>query len=157
MGRRLLLHELVQCFKTYMGLEPLEVRFFFRQQFTKLDLALKRLIKNCWKLIQSLSIMFLTIGLDKFFGCQKSYGNTSRLKNFYTIFFFRYGPEPMEVSKSKSASVRLKTYLYDFSERTEFFWVKTPMGIKRFDIHFERYLSYLRVNFKVALSGLKIR
>ena len=24
----------------------------------------------------------------KFFGCQKSYGNTSRLKNFYTDFFF---------------------------------------------------------------------
>ena len=25
----------------------------------------------------------------KFFGCQKSYGNTSRLKNFYTDFFFQ--------------------------------------------------------------------
>ena len=35
------LYGLVQLVKTLMGLEPFEVRFFFRQQFTKLDLALK--------------------------------------------------------------------------------------------------------------------
>ena len=63
----------------------------------------------------------------------------------------------MEVSNYKSVSVRSKTYLDDFFETTDFFGVKTLMGIKRFEIHFERFFSSLGVNIKVALNGLKIR
>ena len=46
MGR---LSALVQDFvrvKTPMGLEPFEVRFFVKIKFTKVDLALKGVIKN---------------------------------------------------------------------------------------------------------------
>ena len=37
-------------FKTLMGLNPFEVRFFVREKFTKVDLALKGVIRNCSKL-----------------------------------------------------------------------------------------------------------
>ena len=36
--------------KTPMGLEPFEVSFFVRVQFTKVDLALKEVIRNRLKL-----------------------------------------------------------------------------------------------------------
>ena len=84
--------------KTLMGLEPFEIRFFFRQKFTTLDLALKWLIK---KLLRTYSKFIHDAFNDlkkKIVGCQKSYGNACRLKIFYSIFFFSYESEPMEVS-----------------------------------------------------------
>ena len=46
MGSRSSLHEDFVRVKTLMGLEPFEVRFFFGQNFTKFDLALKLVVKN---------------------------------------------------------------------------------------------------------------
>ena len=66
-----------------MGLEPFEVRFFFGERFTKIDLALEVVIKNRSKVVWGLSIMCLKIWLKNFF-FQKSYGNTTRLSFFYT-------------------------------------------------------------------------
>ena len=44
-----------------MGLERFEVRFFFREKFTKFDLALKEVIKIRCKVSTRLNMMFLTI------------------------------------------------------------------------------------------------
>ena len=87
MGSRSSLNEDFVRVKTLMGLEPFEVRFFIRQKFTKSNLALKWLISNFLKIFKSLFMMILTFKLEIFFVGQKSYWNTSRLKNFYTIFF----------------------------------------------------------------------
>ena len=46
------------CVKTLMGLEPLEVKFFSGNKFTKFDLALKEVVKNRSKVVSRLSIMF---------------------------------------------------------------------------------------------------
>ena len=46
MGSRSSLHEDFERVKTLMGLEPFEVRFFVRIKFTKVDLALKGVIRN---------------------------------------------------------------------------------------------------------------
>ena len=61
MGRRSLLHEDGSRVKTPMGLERFEVRFFFREKFTKFDLALKEVIKNRSKVGTRLSMMFSKI------------------------------------------------------------------------------------------------
>ena len=47
-----------------------------------------------------------------------------------------YGPKSRKKSKSKSASVWLNTSLYNSLEINEFFWVKTLMGIQRFEVQF---------------------
>ena len=46
-----------------MGLQPSEVRFFFEEQVTKIDLAYYAVIENHSKVDQRLSMMFLTISL----------------------------------------------------------------------------------------------
>ena len=46
MGRRASLRGLFGFFKSLMGLEPFEVRFFFGEKFTKIDLALTEVITN---------------------------------------------------------------------------------------------------------------
>ena len=73
-------------FKTPMGLEPFEVRFFIGKKFTKFDLAVQQDIKNRSKGIWRLFSVFFTIWTKPFF-CQKSYGNTTPFKLFHTIFF----------------------------------------------------------------------
>ena len=52
MGRRSSLHEDFVRVKTLMGLERFEVRFFFREKFTKFDLALNGVSEICLKLLQ---------------------------------------------------------------------------------------------------------
>ena len=47
MGSRFSRFHRFRVFKTPMGLEPFEVRFFLRVKFTKIDLALKAVTKNC--------------------------------------------------------------------------------------------------------------
>ena len=39
-------YKYIVAFKTLMGLEPFEVRFFFGEKFTKFDLAPEEVIKN---------------------------------------------------------------------------------------------------------------
>ena len=51
MGRRKSLREIFVRVKTPMGLEPFEVRFFFEEKFTKIDLALEGVIKNLLKVV----------------------------------------------------------------------------------------------------------
>ena len=46
MGRRFSRFHKFRDFKTHMGLEPFEVRFFVRVKFTQVDLALKGVIRN---------------------------------------------------------------------------------------------------------------
>ena len=60
---------------------------------------------------------------------------------------------PKIVSNCKLNSVRLKTFLYDFSETTEFFLVKTPVGIKHFD---KTEVNRSEVIQKIASMRLKI-
>ena len=50
-----------------MGLEPFEVRFFFGEKFTKIDLAVEGVIENRSKVVYTLSVMFVTISLKYFF------------------------------------------------------------------------------------------
>ena len=57
MGRCSSLHEDFVRVKTPMGLERFEVRFFFREKFSKFDLALKIVIKNLSKIGTRLSMM----------------------------------------------------------------------------------------------------
>ena len=59
----------------------------------------------------------------------------------HTIFVFIYRPGRREVPKSKFASVRLKTFLYDSLETREFWWVKTPMSIWWIEVHFRAIKS----------------
>ena len=49
-----------------MGLGRFEVRFFFGEKFTKVDLAPKGLIKNRSKVVYTLFVMFITISLKYF-------------------------------------------------------------------------------------------
>ena len=141
MGRWSSLYELQMRVKTLMGLERFEVRFFFGQKFTKTDLALEVVIKNLSKVIWALSVMFSRVWLKHFFLSKVIWEHHSIQFFFTNQKKISYRSGPMEVSKYKSASVRSKTYLYDSSETTDFVWVKTPMGIKRFDIHIERFLD----------------
>ena len=39
------------AFKSLMGLQPFDVRFFSGEKFTKFNLALEKFIKNCSKLV----------------------------------------------------------------------------------------------------------
>ena len=61
MGSRSSLHEDFARVKTLMGLEPFELRFFVGQKFTKINLALKLLIRNSIKLVHSFFMMLFTI------------------------------------------------------------------------------------------------
>ena len=49
-------------------------------------------------------------------------------------FSYRFGVK--KASKSKFASVRLKTYLNEKKQNLQFLWVKTVMGLERFVVHF---------------------
>ena len=51
MGRCSSLPEGFERVKTPMGLEPFEARFFFGDNFTKIDLALEGVIKNLSKVV----------------------------------------------------------------------------------------------------------
>ena len=67
-----------------MGLEPFEVNFFFEEKFTKFDLTLEIVIRNHSKIcLKSLCDVSNDMA-EEFFVCQKSYGNTIRMKFFYT-------------------------------------------------------------------------
>ena len=131
-----------------MGLEPFEVRFFCGQKFTKFDLALKWPIRNFLKLVHDVFNDFT----EKFFGCQKSYGKTSRLKKFYTNFFFQlrvraHGGIQLKICFSTIKDLRIwffanngiflsqnsygyKTHLYSFRA---IFWPK----LTQFDLTLE--------------------
>ena len=84
MGRCSSLHEDFVRVKTPMGLERFEVRFFIWEKFTKIKLALSWVCENILKLAERFFMMFRTIWLRYFFLFQKSYGNTTRLKFFWT-------------------------------------------------------------------------
>ena len=89
MGSRSSLHEDFVRVKTLMGLEPFEVRFFVEQKFTKFDLALKWLIRNFLKLVQSLFIMFLTVSREIFLVFKSLMGTPIDWKFFTRNFFFQ--------------------------------------------------------------------
>ena len=54
---------------------------------------------------------------------------------------FSYGSGVMKVSKSKFASVGLKTYVNDIFKIERFLWVKTHMGLPRFHFYFRTIFS----------------
>ena len=88
MGSRLSLHEDFVRVKTLMGLEPFEVRFFVEQKFTKFDLALKWLMRNFLKLVQSLLMMFLTIWQENFLVVKNLMGTPVDWKIFIRKFVY---------------------------------------------------------------------
>ena len=47
--------------KTPMGLQPFEVRIFFEENFTNVDLALQQIIKNLLKVAKKWAIVCSTI------------------------------------------------------------------------------------------------
>ena len=61
MGGRSSLHEDFVGVKTPMGLGRFEVRFFSRDKFTKVDLALKGVIRNHSKVSYTRCMMFSRI------------------------------------------------------------------------------------------------
>ena len=77
---------------------------------------------------------------ERIYWCQKSYGNTTRFKNFLTP------KKNSKASKSKFASVRLKTYLNEKKQNLQFLWVKTVMGVERFVVNF---LTLFSIDHKV--------
>ena len=89
MGSRSSLHEDFVRVKTLMGLEPFEVRFFVEQKFTKFDLALKWLMRNFLKLVQSLFMMFWTLWQENFLVVKSLMGTPVDWKIFTRNFFFQ--------------------------------------------------------------------
>ena len=85
--------------KTPMGMQWFEVDFraiffVFVAKFTKIDLALKKVIQNRSKAVQGLSVMFWTIWLKNFL-CVKSHMGTALDSIFFTYnFFISYSPGP---------------------------------------------------------------
>ena len=67
-------------------------------------------------------------------------------------FSYRFGVK--KASKSKFASVRLKTYLNEKKQNLLFLWVKTPMGLERFVAHF---LTLFSMDHKVLPNRPKNR
>ena len=133
MGWRFSRFHRFRVFKTPMGLDWFEVRFFFEERFTKIDIAPKEVIKNHWKVGYRQSMMFLTISLNNFFLSKVLWEHHSIENFWHTIFFFSFGIDPRKVPISKTASLRSKTFRYDSLETREFLWVKTRMGIQ---VHF---------------------
>ena len=106
MGRRFSRFHRFRVFKTPMGLEPFELGFFVRKKFTKIDLALKVVIKNHSKLVYRLSVMFPTISRKNFFLSKVLWEHYSIEKFLHTRKFFIVDIDPMEVPISKFASLR---------------------------------------------------
>ena len=67
-------------------------------------------------------------------------------------FSYRIGVK--KASKSKFASVRLKTYLNEKKQNLQFFWVKTVMGVERFEVHFlklfRRIIKFYQIGQKIV-------
>ena len=135
-----------------MGLERFEVRFFFGEKFTKIDLALEVVIKNLSKVVWGLSVKFSRIWLKNFFVVKIHMGTPLEWKILLHNFFFSFGIDPRKVPISKTASVRSKAFRYDSLETRELFWVKIPMGIQ---VHFRDFfclcewiLTWLKIDYK---------
>ena len=67
-------------------------------------------------------------------------------------FSYRFGVK--KASQSKFASVRLKTYLNEKTQILHFLWVKTVMGVERFEVHF---LTLFSIDHKVLPNWPKHR
>ena len=87
-----------------------------------------------------------------FFGVKSLMGTPLDWKIFRHQKKISYGPGVRKASKSKSASVRLKTYLNEKKHIKQFLWVKTPMGIQRKLNRVKRFRKFLRFSWK---SGSK--
>ena len=70
--------------KTPMGLGRFQVRFFSEEKFTKFDLAPKELITKLLQICLHTDCNAFNDITEEFCFCQNSYGNTTRLKIFYT-------------------------------------------------------------------------
>ena len=135
-----------------MGLEPFEVRFFFRQQFTKLDLALKWLIKNCLKLIQRLSMKFFTIWKENFLVVKSLMGTLVDWKFFTRNFYFQlqvraYGGIQLKICFStikdlpiwffSNNGIFLSQNSYGYKTHLYSFWATFRPKITKFNLTFE--------------------
>ena len=90
--------------KTHMGLERFEVRFFFGEKFTKIDLALKVVIKNLSKVVWGLSVKFSRIWMKNFvvvkihMGTPLEWKILLRSKNFQLHFRSKPNKSPKKLS-----------------------------------------------------------
>ena len=98
--------------------------------------------------IKDLPIWFF--GNKGIFVSQTSYGHTMVWSSISSDFFdferfdrksIKIGYKPRKVPISKTASVRLKTFLYDSLKIRDFLWVETPKAIQRFEVHFRAIFS----------------
>ena len=64
-----------------MGLEPFEVSFFVRVKFTKVDLALKGVIRNRLKLWAANSLWYEYKGIQLHFSRVKTHMGLERFEN----------------------------------------------------------------------------
>ena len=115
----------------------LQVRVYFAVQ-----------IKKKIGTIKDLPIWFF--GNKGIFVSQTSYGHTMVWSSISSDFFdferfdrksIKIGYKPRKVLISKTASVRLKTFLYDSLKMRDFLWVETPIAIQRFEVHFRAIFS----------------
>ena len=105
--------------------------FFFWEKITNFDLELQGVAENHSTVAQRLSIMFLRIWSMNFLFVKSLMGLPFKWNFFLRKNKLRCGSELRKISKSKIASVRLKTFLFDFYQTSEFSWVKTRMGLQR--------------------------
>ena len=99
--------------KTPMGLGQFEVRSFSGDKFSKVDLALTIVIKNKPKVGYTRSIMFSTIAHKDFFFPKVVWERHSIDFFFSNQKYFTLWFRHREARKFKSASIQLKTFLYD--------------------------------------------
>ena len=122
---------------------------FFREKFTNFDLELEGVAENYSTVGQRLCIMFLRIWSYNFLFVKSLMGLPFKWFFFHRKNKLRCGSEPWKISKSKIASIRLKIFLIDFYRTSEFSWVKTPMGLQRFQVQVWANFSCFWENLKV--------
>ena len=153
MGRRFSRFHRFRVFKTLMGLEPFEVGFFVREKVTKIDLALKVVIKNHSKLVCRLSVMFLTITRKNILFVKSPMGTLLDWKFFKHKKKISFDIDPKEAPISKFASLRWKTFLYDSLETRELLWVESHMGIQLFEVHFGAIFLSSRESIEIGYKS----
>ena len=152
MGRRSSLHEDFVRVKTPMGLGRFEVRFFSRDKFTKIDLALTLVIKNHSKVGYTRSMMFSRIWLKIFF-LVKSHMGTPLDWNFFTFkkkshFHLLLGQTRAQNKSCSKLDIRYLRRMC-FSSWSFLTQITNPMGLEGFI-----WLESLFVGQKKVASNL---
>ena len=118
-----------------MGLQPFEVRFFFSENFTKIDLALTIVIKNHWKVGYTRSMMLSRIWLKNFSFVKSCMGTVLDWKFLTLKKKYHFDLLLGQTRARKKSSWELDTrYLIPmcFSPWSFLTHIKNPMGLEGF-------------------------